>query len=174
MKTRILILTILSSFLTGSVFAQTPANASTYYRQGVNAEQAGDPDAAREAYQQALRLNPQHADARFRLGQLGMRREAIVRQGRQAALTGVTLPNVVFDDANLRESLDALATMVETQSEGKVAPNFVVQDPDGTLAEARISLKLRNVTAGAVLDYIVEMAKARARHDEFAIVIMPE
>lgn len=173
MKIRILIFTILSSFLVGAVCAETPANANTHYRQGIAAERAGDPDAARTAYQQALRMNPRHADARFRLGQLGMRREAIVRQGRQAALAGVMLPKVRLDDAGFRESLDALAKMIETESEGKLAPNFVVQDPDGKLANASISLQLRNVTASAALDYILAMANARARHDEFAIVITP-
>ena len=173
MNIRILIFTILCSFLAGAIHADTPDNANTFYQQGVAAERAGDPDAARQAYQQALRVNPRHADARFRLGQLGMRRAAIVRHGRQAALAGVMIPKVRLDDAGFRESLDALAKMIETESEGKLAPNFVIQDPDGKFADAKISLQLRNVAASAALDYILAMANAHARHDEFAIVITP-
>lgn len=78
-----------------------------------------------------------------------------------------------LEDAELRESLDLLAKLVETQSEGKIAPNFVIQDADGKLANAKISLNLRNVTSGVVLEYMLGMINARARHDEFAIVILP-
>jgi len=173
MKARLLIFAICSSFLAGMVTAQTPATSDAYYRQGIAAEQAGDPDAAHAAYVQALQINPRHADARFRLGQLKHRRESLARQGRQAAFSGVMLTEIRFDEASLRESLDALAKMIETQSEGKVVPNFIVQDAEGKLADAKISLQLRNVTSGAAFDYILGMAKARARHDEFAIVILP-
>lgn len=82
------------------------------------------------------------------------------------------LTELRLEDAELRESLDLLAKLVETQSEGKIAPNFVIQDADGKLANAKISLNLRNVTSGAVLEYMLGMINARARHDEFAIVIL--
>lgn len=173
MKIHILIVSVIFGFGAGLCLAEPAANSDTLYRQGVAAEQAGDPDAARAAYEQALRLNPRHADATFRLGQLKHRRESIARHGRQAAFNGVMLAEIRLEDAELRESLDLLGKMVETQSEGKVAPNFVIQDADGKLADAKISLKLRNVTAGAVLEYILGIASARARHDEYAIVITP-
>lgn len=174
MKNPILIFLTFIALSAQHGIAQPAASSDTYYRQGVAAEKAGDPDAAREAYQQSLRLNPRNADARFRLGQLKLRRDTIVRQGREATFSGVRLPQVLLDEAEFRESLEALAKMIETQSEGRVAPSFIVQDPSGKLAEARISLQLRNVTATAALDYILGMAGARARHDEFAIVITPK
>jgi len=174
MKTRTLIHPLISMMLVSLAHAEAPANSdASFYRQGVAAEKAGDPDAARAAYEQALRINPHHADSRYRLGQLRHRRDAIARHGRQSAFSAVMLPEVRLDDAGLRESLDLLAKMVETQSEGKVAPNFIIQDADGKLANAKLTLQLRNVTSGAVLDYILGMVKARARHDEFAIVILP-
>jgi len=173
MKAHSLIFIATLVFSAGLGFAQAPANADTFYRQGVAAEQAGDADAARAAYEQALRLNPNHADATFRIGQLRLRRDTIARQGRVAAFNGVMLREIRLDDASLRESLDALGTIVESQSESKVTPNFVIQDADGKLADAKITLNLRNVTSGAVLEYMLGMANARARHDEFAIVILP-
>ncbi|MFU8893560.1 MAG: tetratricopeptide repeat protein [Luteolibacter sp.] len=173
MKTRVLIITVISTMLGSICPAETAPTSDAFYRQAVAAEKAGDPDAARVAYEQALRLNPHNADARFRLGQLKHRRDAIARHGRQSVFNAVMLPEIRLDDANLRESLDLLAKMIETQSEGKVAPNFIIQDTDGVLADAKISMQLRNVTSGAVLEYILGMVKARARHDEFAIVILP-
>ncbi len=173
MKTHFSPILAMLMLLPTGLTAQPAASADAFYRQGVAAEQAGDPDAARSAYAQALRINPQHADATFRMGQLRIRRDSIARQGRQAAFNGVMLQEIRMEDASLRESLEALAKMMETRSEGKVAPNFVVQDPDGKLADAKISLQLRNITSGAVFEYILNMANARARHDEFAIVILP-
>jgi len=173
MKTLVLIFVAMFGFSASSTLAQAPPSADAFYRQGVAAEQAGDAAAARAAYEQALRLNPRHADAQFRIGQLRMRRDTIARQGREATFNRVMLKEIRLDDAKLRESLDTLATMVETQSDSKVSPNFVVQDPDGKLADATITLSLRSVTSGAVLEYILSMANARARHDEFAIVILP-
>jgi tetratricopeptide (TPR) repeat protein len=173
MKTRFLISVICSAFFVGVVSAQQPATSESYYRQGLAAEQAGDPDAARAAYMEALKLNPHNADATFRLGQLKHRRELLIRQGRQTAFNGVMLPEIRFDEASLRESLDALAKVMETQSDGKVAPNFIIQDAEGKFSDAKISLELRNVTSGAVFKYILDMVNARARYDEFAVVILP-
>lgn len=154
--------------------AEPAANAETFYRQGIAAERAGDVDAARAAYEQALRINPRHADATFRMGQLRLRRDTIARQAREAAFKGVMLKEIKLEDAEFRESLDALAKMVETVTEEQVVPNFVLQDPDGKFESVRVTLNLRNVTAGAVLDYMLDTAKARARHDEYAIVILPQ
>lgn len=173
MKIHVLILMVAGVVWVAELSAQPVAGADLYYRQGVAAEQAGDPDAAHRAYQQALRLNPNHADATFRIGQLKLRRDAIARHGRQRAFNSVMLDEIRMDDASLREALDALAVMIETQSEGNIAPNFVVQDADARLERARITLQLRNITSGAAFEYILNMANARARHDEFAIVIVP-
>jgi len=174
MKTLMLIVAAIIGITSAIAFAQQPAaNADAFYRQGMQAEHAGDPDAARTAYEQALRINPRHADATFRLGQLRINRDRIARKGRQAAFNGVMLAEIKLEDAALRETLESLSKMVEARSEGEVAPNFVIQDADAKLADVRISLQLRNVTAGAVLDYVLGMANARARHDEFAIVILP-
>lgn len=173
MKTHVLIHIAIATLLVGDANAETPTNSDALYRQGMAAEKAGDPDAARIAYEQALRLNPHNADARFRLGQLKHRRDAIIRHGRQSAFNAVMLPEIRLDDAEFRESLDLLAKLIETQSQGKVAPSFIIQDTSGKLATAKISLQLRNATSGAVLEYMLKMANARARHDEFAIVILP-
>lgn len=173
MKNHILQLVATAVVLTTNLSAQPAASANASYRQGLAAEKAGDPNAARAAYEQALRLDPNHADATFRIGQLKLRHDAIARHGRQAAFNGVMLNEVRLDDASLRDALDALAMMMETESEGKIAPNFVIQDADAKLSDARISLQLRKITSGAVFDYILKMANARARHDEFAIVILP-
>ena len=83
------------------------------------------------------------------------------------------IPELKLDQAPFKDSLEALQLIVEKQSNEKVTPNFVIQDPKNVLSEAKITLVLKNTPAKAVLQYILDQAGAKARHDEHAIVIMP-
>lgn len=153
--------------------AAPPAPAEAFYRKGLAAESAGDPAAAARAYTEALRIQPRHVQARFRLGELRRNAASIAAKGRENRFNAVNLPQVRFQDASLQDSLEALAAMVSRESKEQVAPSFIVQDPKGKLNEAKIQLELRNVPSGAVLRYVLDQAKAKARFDEHAIIITP-
>lgn len=148
--------------------------AEGYYRQGLAAEKAGDPAAARSAYAQALRIHPNHANARFRLGELKIHAPAIAAKGREAKFGAVMVPEFRVDGASLQECLDALGIIVSKESKDEVSPNFVMQDPQNRLADAKISLSLKRVPASAVIKYLLDESKAKARFDEHAIVISPK
>jgi tetratricopeptide (TPR) repeat protein len=174
---RILPLAIAAA-LASPATAQTQAvssmnQAEAFYRQGIAAEKAGDPDAARQAYLRALKADSRHANARFSLGQLKLTSAAIAVKGREAKFAAVIVPEIKLDEASLKESLDALQIIVEKQSKDQVTPNFVVNDPQNTLAGAKISLVLKNMPAKSVLQYLLDQSGARARFDEHAIVIQP-
>jgi tetratricopeptide (TPR) repeat protein len=149
-------------------------NADTYYRQGLAAEKAGDPEAARAAYAEAIRLQPGHANARYRLGEMKLRGPAIAAKGREAKFGAVFVPEFKVEEATLKECLDALEIMVTKQSKQAVTPNFIIQDAKDQLSAAKISLNLKNVPASGVLRYLLEMSAAKARYDEHAIVITPK
>lgn len=149
-------------------------SSEMFYRQGLAAEKSGDPDAARSAYTEALRIHPGHANARFRLGELKLYAPAIAAKGREARFGAVLVPEFRVDDASLKECLDALAIIVSKQSEDKVNPNFILQDPKNQLSAAKISLSLKNLPASGVLRYLLGQAGAKARFDEHAIVIEPK
>jgi tetratricopeptide (TPR) repeat protein len=154
--------------------AETPAqSAEALYRQGQAAEQAGDPEAARKAYTGALQANPGHAHARYSLGQLKITAPALAAKGREAKFGAVMIPEIKLDQAPFKDSLEALQVMVEKQSNEKVTPNFVIQDSKEVLSGTKITLVLKNTPAKAVLQYILEQAGAKARHDEHAIVVTP-
>jgi len=156
------------------ISAQTPAQrAELLYRQGQAAEQAGDPEAARKAYTGALQANSKHPHARYSLGQLKITGPALAAKGREAKFAAVMIPELKLDQAPFKDSLEALQVIVEKQSKGEVAPNFIVQDPKEILSAAKITLVLKNTPAKAVLQYILDQAGAKARHDEHAIVITP-
>lgn len=164
------------------VSAQTPAakpaapapSADACYRQGQAAERSGDPDAARKAYLEALKLNPKHANATYALGQLRINAASISARGRELKFGAVTVPEFKLADATLQDSLDALTIIVDRESKNSVAPNFVVQDPKNQLSSARLNLNLKALPAKAVLKYVLDQANAKARFDEHAIVIEPK
>lgn len=148
-------------------------NAESFYRSGLAAEKAGNPEAARLAYEEALRLQAGHANARYRLGELRVHGPAIAAKGREAKFGAVTVPEFRVDEASLKECLEALEIIVNKQSKEEVSPNFILQDPKDQLSVAKISLNLKNVPAGAVLRYLLAQSNAKARYDEHAIVIQP-
>jgi len=173
------LIAIVASVLIPQAFAQTPAaspanTAETLYRQGQAAEQAGNVAAAQQAYTDALKANPNHANARYSLGQLKLNAASISAKAREAKFGSVMVPEFKIDAATFQESLDALRVVVEKQSKDQVSPNFVVQDPKNQFAASKISLNLKAMPAKGVLQYLLEQAGAKARFDEHAIVIAPK
>lgn len=170
---------IIAAACLGTVHAQapkpTPAQlAEALYRQGQAAEKTGDVAAARKAYTEALKSDPNHAASRFSLGQLKLNEPSITARAREAKFGAVTVPEIRLDGATLQESLDALGLIIEKQSKETVTPNFVLQDPKNQFANTKISLNLKNMPAAGVMKYLMEQAGAKARYDEHAIVIAPK
>ena len=173
MKTHALLLFLAA--LAVPAFAQT---ADEYYRRGMEAVGRGDAQAARAAFNEALRLRPDHPYARYQLGQLRAQTPQLHAKRREAELAAITLPNVDFRDVGLSEALAAMSLMIEQQTkkgEDKpgFSPNFMVQDPTGELAERPVTLQLKGIPAKAALDYLLQQTGSTARFDEHAIVIRP-
>lgn len=166
----------IAAALASQASAEAPAQANSaevFYRQGLAAEEAGDPAAARLGYLQALKANPRHAHAEYSLGQLKINYDKIAAKGREAKFGAVMVPEFKLDQATLKEALDALQLILEKQSKNEVMTNFIIQDSENTLAGAKITLVLKNTPARGVLQYVLEQGKAKARYDEHAIVITP-
>lgn len=169
---------ILSLFLGGIMMAQgqnaTPAQrAELLYRKGVAAEKVGDPGTAQQAYAEALQLNPNHPDARYRIGELKRNSASIAAKGREAKFGQVIIPQILLENATLSEALQALQLSIEKNSSPESTPNFIVKDPDKKLENARVSLQLKGIPAKGVLDYILSQTASKAVFDEHAIVIQP-
>jgi hypothetical protein len=63
--------------------------------------------------------------------------------------------------------------MIEEKSDGKFAPNFMVQDPSNKFAETTVTLMVKNVPANAVLDMMLKQAGGIAKYEQHAIIIKP-
>lgn len=160
--------------MTASAQNPTPAQqAQQFYSQGVAMERAGNIEQAKAAYTQALRLNPQLADARFRLGELKRDRGQLAAKARESKFGSMIIPQMNLDGVSVSESLEALRIAMEKVSEGEVEPNFVLKDPDRKLENTSVSFQLKSVPAKAILDYILSQGNAKATFDEHAVVIEP-
>lgn len=164
-----LIITLLLGLAT-SALAQTAAD---YYKQGEAALKAGKTDEAKAAYTAALKLEPNHGNAKFRL--LSMRNlSANARiKVRQTQLSSIILPVVAFENLTLNESLEDLSALIKKESEDSFIPNFVVDDPTKALSASQVNFQLRNIPASVALKYILNQAKARSTWDAHVINIRP-
>jgi len=158
--------------LSAQIHADTPAQQSAaLYQKGQAAEKANDPDAAKDAYTQALKADPNNAHARYSLGQLKITAPALAAKGREEKFGSVMIPLYQLDNATLKEALDALTIMVEKESKDQVTPNFVIEDPKKLLADQKISMSLKNTPTRGIMKYLVDQTGAKVRYDEHAVVI---
>ena len=148
--------------------------ATALYAKGIAAEESGDVAAARAAYTKALQLNPELANCRYRLKELELNSPKVAAKGREVSLGKIMVPEFHLEAATLQEALDALSLIITKESKGRTAGNFVVQDPDGKLAAAKLTLNLKNVPVSAVMKYLTTQANAKVHYDEHAIVIEPK
>ncbi len=146
--------------------------AEAYYRKGLAAEKAGDPDTALASYNAALKLSPGHANARYRAGQVKINSDSIKSGATEATVGAVMIPAFQIEDATVSEAIELLGVLMDKSTEGKIAPNFIIEDPKQKLADTRISMQLKNIPVKAILDYIHSQANTRARYDEHAVVIL--
>jgi len=148
-------------------------NANGFFKQGEAALQKGDITAAKAAYSQALKLDPSHGDARYRLlsmKNLSAEARVKVRQNKMAA---IKLDEVNFEDLSLAESLETLGAMMGKATNDTFVPNFVVEDPEQKLAGNLVNIKLRKIPANVVLKYVLSQAKAREIWSEHVITVRP-
>lgn len=146
--------------------------AEAYYQRGLAAEKAGDPATARAAYNAVLDLFPNHANARYRAGQVKINAASIKSTATETKVGSVMIPLYQLEDATVQEAIAVLSLAMEKATDGKIAPNFIIEDPAGKLAEARVSMQLKNVPVKAILGYIHNQAGTKARYDEHAVVIL--
>lgn len=146
--------------------------AEVLYQKGLAAEKAGDPAAAIAAYKAALQLNSGHADARYRAGQVKIHAASIKASATEAKIGSIMIPVYQLEDATVQEAIELLGVAIEKQTEGKIAPNFIIEDPQNKLENARVTMKLKNIPVKAILGYLHTQASTKARYDEHAVVIL--
>ena len=164
---------VIACTVVSQAFAQTPAvSAESLYQKGLAAEKSGDPAAAGAFYTNALKTDPNHANARYSIGQLRIHAPAIAAKGREEKFGAVMIPLFQVEQATIQEATALLSAMIEKGSKGEVTPNFVIEDPKKLFTDQKITLNLKNMPAKAVLKYLTDQTGTKARYDEHAVVIV--
>lgn len=154
-------------------FAETAAEkAEFWYQKGLAAEKAGDASTAIAAYKAALELNSNHANARYRAGEVKLNANSLKATAMEAKIGGVMIPAFQVENITVQEAMDVLTVAIEKQSKEEIAPNFVIEDPNKKLAEVKITLNVKNLPVSAILKYIHAQSNTHARYDEHAVVIL--
>jgi tetratricopeptide (TPR) repeat protein len=156
--------------------ASLPAHAdkaAEIYKQGMIAVSEGNAKAAELAFKEVLRLQPGNANARYQLAELKQNQGSLAARQREKRMGEFVIPQVDFDKVELAEAVAALAIMVEEQSKGEFAPNFMVQDPSSKLAGQTVTLQIKGVPAKAVLDMMLKQVGAVRKYEQHAVIIRP-
>ncbi|NNC88681.1 MAG: hypothetical protein HKN82_09515 [Akkermansiaceae bacterium] len=143
------------------------------YQLGLDALKDGNANLARQCFEAVLQTQPNHANARYHLLNLRNRGPELAAKARKLQMEKIKIPKVDFRDSTLPEALGALAAIIDKQTDGGFAPNFIVQDPAGAFEKRPVTMTLNQVPASVVFDYILNLANASARYDEHAIVVKP-
>lgn len=146
---------------------------ASYYKIAEQAFLAGDKEKTAKALKQALAINPKHGPSYALAIKLKKSGKVFKVKEREAQFGSVMLPVIDFQDEPLSEALRMLSTLVEEKSNQTVFPNFVIQDKTSTLKDKPITLNMKNVPAKVVLDYLMNMAHASAKFEEYATTIKP-
>jgi len=174
MKTYLLLIPLSAFCLHGQpVEKSTPADATTLYNNGLTAIANGNVVEGEANLRAVLKLQPNNPDAKYQLNYLILHRDQIAARYREKMMGKVTIKAVDFADATLSESLTALTLLIEEQTGKKFSPNFIIRDPEHVWQNQKVTLKLENVPAAAVLKYILSTANGKATYDEHAVVITP-
>ncbi len=91
------------SLLTPSLRAENAAEkAEVLYNQGRAAEAAGDAKKAATAYSDALKLNPSHANARYRLGEVKLNADKMKTVALKTKIEAVMIPVYKIEDTSFQ------------------------------------------------------------------------
>ena len=164
---------ILALVLLPCLYLQAADNVSEIYKQGMIAVDQGNVKAAELAFREVLRLQPNNPHARYQLGELIRNQGSIAARAREKKMAEYEISQIDFDKTELSQALAALSMLVEKQSEGKFAPNFMIQDPNNKLTDSTVTLMVKNLPAKAALDMVLQQAGAVAKYEKHAIIVKP-
>lgn len=156
---------------TQTTTARKPVTITDLYAQSIHAMNEGDVANAEKSLRTILKAQPQHPQARYQLSQLTLNREKYAARARELKMQRTIIPSVDFSGATVDECLDTLTTLISDVTKKSFSPNFVISDKNKKLDNKTITLKLDNVPASQILNYIASNADCGVRYEEHAITV---
>ncbi|MGC6426869.1 MAG: hypothetical protein ACON5H_07740 [Akkermansiaceae bacterium] len=173
LTTTILMALALSMSAHADPFKAKAAQVSALYQKAVKEMHEGKIEEARTHFQKLLKLQPNHGHAKYHLARLDVVGKNFALAQRKKLFTSTKIANIDFHEATLQEVLEHLNEEVQKVTHKGFSPNFIIQDPKGTLKNKEITLAMKKVPLSAVLKYVLEMTGSSVRFDTHATVIRP-
>ena len=120
---------------------QRAQQVELFYNMAAQAYEDGDFPAAQEALKSALALNRSHAHSIALVRRMKTSGNQNVLARRKRIFSNVMIPIIDLNEASVKDAINVLAKTVETQSKGKVIPNFIIQDRNNSFDETKITIK---------------------------------
>ena len=154
----------------------TGSASSTAYQSGLTAMQRGDLPAARAAFEKAVTLNPQSADAQNMLGQVLLQQGDFDHATEHFRTLIKLRPRLAIAHAYLAQSLQAKSLLDDAVAEYRVAVKLAPSEPKAHQALGRaLSLQQKTDEAIAELQQAVTLApQEQGFHDELGALLAQE
>jgi hypothetical protein len=153
-------------FVTAPAWQSEDLNA--VYQQGRAAYYRGDMETAYRLLSKVAAANPKHAETANMLAYIRANYQP-KDDSLKTQYAAVTLPKVEMADVTLTEAIEGLRALSKNASGGKVTPNVIVKGEE--LAQRKLSLSLTNVPLTEALNYVTQLAGAKATYDKHAVIL---
>jgi len=95
------------------------------------------------------------------------------QSAQQRQLAAIIIPKLDLEKATLRETLDVLGVQIKNASKEKLNPNFIIRDLKAVFRNKTVTLRLNQIPADVLLQYIADQVGGKIRYDKHAIIIYP-
>ncbi|MCB1277770.1 hypothetical protein [Prosthecobacter sp.] len=154
--------------MSAASFVAKAEDLNAVYQQGRAAYYRGDMETAYRLLSKVAAANPKHTETNNMLAYIraNYQPKDNTLQNQYAA---VTLPKVEMADVTLTEAIEGLRALSKNASGGKVMPNVIVKGEE--LGQRKLSLSLSNVPLTEAINYVTQLAGAKATYDKHAVIL---
>lgn len=160
-----------AAFIAAFFFATAPMQAedlNAVYQQGRAAFYRGDMATAQQLLSQVAAANPKHVETQRMLGFIRANHKP-AENTLKNQYAAVILPKVDMQDVTVSEAVEGLRALSKNASNGKVTPNVIIKGEE--LGRRKLSLALANIPLSEALNYVTQLAGARATYDKHAVIL---
>jgi hypothetical protein len=155
-------------WMSASSFVAKAEDLNVVYQQGRAAYYRGDMETAYRLLSKVAAANPKHTETANMLAYIRANYQP-KDDSLKTQYAAVTLPKVEMADVTLTEAIEGLRALSKNASGGKVTPNVIVKGEE--LAQRKLSLSLTNVPLTEALNYVTQLAGAKATYDKHAVIL---
>ncbi len=91
----------------------------------------------------------------------------------RARLTSIIIPDVEFENTPLRDALRFLSQRSKQLDRSGKGVDIIVSADTDNASNLAVTLRLRDVPLGAVLDYVTQSVRMKYRIDQYAVTVVP-